>query len=76
MTRAIVFHGSYGCESGCCGHIVELEDEQGNTLEHTFEMDHPYEEDRATFIRRIVTEAFGEEHVADIAWDDCIVVDD
>jgi len=71
VTRAIVYHSSYGCDTGCCGHFVELDDGRG-----LFDFDHPYGEDVQEFVRRLVTDAFGEEHVADIAWDECVVSDD
>lgn len=34
-----VYHSYYGCESGCCGHVVEL-----STGENEFKFIHPYGE--------------------------------
>lgn len=30
-----VYHSSYGCETGCCGHIVEIGDEQDTSFQFT-----------------------------------------
>ena len=27
--RVVVYHEGYGCETGCCGHYVRLDDDQG-----------------------------------------------
>lgn len=81
--RVIVFHSGYGCDTGCCGHVVQLGDKE------SFAFDHPWgvhetrywrgddgdefpEEIRA-FVRELVTEEFGAEHVADIDWSECVV---
>lgn len=67
--KVIVYHADYGCESGCCGHAVELEN--GETR---FEFDHPYGmEDARTYAEDMVRGTFGEEHVADLDWDNCII---
>ena len=39
-----VYHGYYGCETGCCGHIVEITDEDGKSKKQ-FEFSHPYGDD-------------------------------
>lgn len=77
--RVIVYHDRYGCETGCCGHTVEVEGAGSR-----FEFTHPYEaysltgDDRDQELRRfaeeLVRETFGEEHVADLDWDNCYVV--
>jgi hypothetical protein len=82
--RAIVYHSSYGCDTGCCGHVVLLTDavpEPDNRDfppdgDDRFQFEHPHGESIEEFVRSMVTEAFGEEHVADIDWDSCVVVDD
>jgi hypothetical protein len=77
VTRVIVYHSLYGCDTGCCGHIVELDpDGLGKTR---FHFDHPYHEtpeELKQWIKDLVTESFGEEHVADIDWDNCMIVND
>lgn len=73
MARIVVLHQGYGCDTGCCGHVVEVDGEQVGS----FDFGHPAY--RATpdavrdYIRDLVTEQYGAEHVADIDWDNCIV---
>ncbi len=72
--KVIVYHSYYGCETGCCGHTVELEDGTSK-----FYFSHPYSDDALKikeFIKELVTDEFGEEHVSDIDWDNCIISDD
>lgn len=71
MSRVIVSHASYGCETGCCGHIVEVDDERVGE----FVFDHPYGDDPRAFAERLVCEQLGEEHVADLDWENSVVVD-
>jgi hypothetical protein len=72
MTRYIVYHGFYGCDSGCCGHVVETDDE----TRYEFSFVHPYGNDHLEFARDLVRHHFGEEHVADLDWDNCIIEED
>ncbi len=75
MPRVIVLHDGYGCESGCCGHVVEIDDKQIGQ----FDFSHPKNRTPAVirdYIEMIVTEQAGAEHVVDIDWDNCIVSDD
>jgi hypothetical protein len=58
--KVIVYHSYYGCETGCCGHTVELEDGTSQ-----FYFSHPYKEDFKSFAEELVKE-FGEEHVKDL----------
>jgi hypothetical protein len=37
MMRIRVLHAYYGCDTGCCGHIVEVDDEE---LDGSFEFIH------------------------------------
>lgn len=76
--RVIVYHSYYGCETGCCGHTVELDNG-----EEKFEFDHPVgawkdklAETPREFAERLVRETFGEEHVKDLDWDNCVIIDD
>ena len=43
-----VYHDYYGCDTGCCGHTVEIDDGEGK-----FEFDHPYGEDRESFAKAL-----------------------
>ena len=78
--RIIVYHATKGCESGCCGHVIEVElegDESHELRQHEgLELTHPYGEDPRTWAEDLVRERFGEKHVADLDWDGCLVVDD
>lgn len=89
--RVIVYHRSYGCETGCCGHTVERftddvvnadgfdprwDDSASNDGSRNFRFEHPYSADLLGFARRMVTEVYGAEHVADLDWDHCVVTDD
>ena len=69
--RVVVYHTSYGCDTGCCGHVVESDDGQ-----HRFNFIHPYGDDPRKFAEDMVRDEFGDEHVADLDWDSCIVSDD
>lgn len=73
--RVIVYHSSWGCDSGCCGHTVEIE---GGREE--FEFTHPGscgmpKEPRA-FAEEFVRQIFGEKHVADLDWENCVICED
>jgi hypothetical protein len=64
-TKVIVYHGGYGCATGCCGHWVKLADEP-----EQFQWEHPQGgEDPRAFAERLITEEFGEAHVADLDWE-------
>jgi hypothetical protein len=75
MARVVVLHGGYGCDTGCCGHWVEIDGERVGG----FEFAHPASrkpEDIREFVRDLVEQEAGAEHCADIDWENCIVVDD
>lgn len=36
--RIKVLHAYYGCETGCCGHVVEID---GDEIDGSFEFGHP-----------------------------------
>ncbi len=78
--KVLVCHRLYGCETGCCGHVVIMEDESGDEVKRgRFEFGHPdgmTDEAIKEFVRDMVTDSLGEEHVKDIDWDRCEVIDD
>jgi hypothetical protein len=39
---AYIVHDSYGCESGCCGHRLILEDANRHVIESDWTFDHFY----------------------------------
>lgn len=69
--KIIVFHAHVGCETGCCGHVIQQEGDK-----EFFEYEHPYNESNLEFAQRMVRETYGEEHVKDLDWDNSIVSDD
>lgn len=75
--RIVVYHGFYGCETGCCGHFVRLTDDDGEEHEGEFTFTHPLStDDVRTWAEELVRDEFGAEHVADLDWENCLVVDD
>lgn len=52
--KAIVYHRDYGCDTGCCGHYVEIKNENGRTIGGQFEFSHPYDKDYKEFARDLV----------------------
>lgn len=75
MAKVIVYHSEYGCDTGCCGHTVELREEDG-TYDCTFEFAHPYGTDSRTWAEAMVRAEYGEEHVKDLDWDNCVISED
>ncbi len=71
--KVVVYHSTYGCDTGCCGHVVQITTDEGKFEKSKFEFTHPYGKDRREFVKNLVTETFGAEHVADIDWDNVIV---
>lgn len=75
MARVVVYHSGYGCETGCCGHVVSVDDKDVGR----FSFSHPdsnSEADRLAYARELVASELGEEHVADLDWENCQVHDD
>lgn len=76
--KIIVYHSEYGCESGCCGHVIEVtEGEDPRPLEKRvrFHFEHPYGVEAREFAEKLVREEFGQEHIADLDWDNCVISD-
>ena len=65
-----MFHESYGCDTGCCGHVIQVDGD-----DRRFEFDHAYDEDPRKFAERLVREELGDAHVVDLDWEHCIVYD-
>lgn len=79
--KLIVNHGLYGCETGCCGHWFELQEDSGDFLREKFSFHHPYweEGEKEKIIEWAKKEAkllFGEEHTYDLDWDNSVITDD
>lgn len=72
VLKIIVVHSYYGCDTGCCGHVVRFDDQRLD-----FSFSHPQKgESHSDFVKRIVTAHCGAEHVADIDFEKCVVIDD
>ena len=91
MAKVIVYHQFYGCDTGCCGHVVEVFDDEDVAREdfnphldgegRNFEFDHPDygttgDAARLAWAKEFVTAYLGEEHVKDLDWEHCIISDD
>lgn len=83
--KVVVYHTSYGCDTGCCGHVVEVDDKRIGG----FEFMHPWltgrmnPDDPREWAEQLVREACAEdgitnidEHVANLDWDNCIILED
>ena len=74
--RVTVYHGTYGCETGCCGHWLDVEE----TNKAYFVFDHPDSDpsDRAAMVAW-AKEAFQgripDECLESIDWDSATLVD-
>lgn len=76
MAKVIVYHGGYGCQTGCCAHWVEFTDDADQVREKSFLVEHPQDETPQQFAQRLITRAFGAEHVADLDWENSRVMTD
>jgi hypothetical protein len=82
--KIIVGHSEYGCDTGCCGHVVNVELADGEIAPlplgseaWTFTFNHPlYDEDKRKWAEDLVRDSCGADHVRDLAWDECLVLDD
>jgi hypothetical protein len=75
MARIVVLHQRYGCDTGCCGHVVVVDGEQVGD----FDFSHPEgssTEDLQEYARKLVTQNYGEEHVTDIDWTSSMIIYD
>jgi len=81
--KILIVHGSYGCDTGCCGHWVEVKDgpepERIDGGWSDFEFGHPYSKPPAEFrewAEDVLRKRYGEHHVQDLDWENCLVSDD
>lgn len=81
-----VYHREYGCDTGCCGHTIEVTEDNGQHVGFSFNFDHPYlygvedpkerEKIQREFAAKMLKQEFGEEHTADLDWENCLILDD
>ena len=82
MPKVIVSHAWYGCETGCCGHVIDVD----GIRTGEFFFNHPYCSDATPehikdslyreFAEKLVKQVLGEDHVKDLDWENCYIVDD
>lgn len=51
-----VYHALYGCETGCCGHVIEIDNEKVGK----FQFSHPYGDDKKEFAKELAEEVIRE----------------
>lgn len=69
--KIIVCHADYGCDTGCCGHIIEVDGKR----KEGFHFEHPGKDHRE-FAEDLIRREFGDEHVKDLDWENCIITND
>ena len=68
VMKIVVYHEHYGCETGCCGHVIEVNGERRGD----FIFSHPdSREEFRQFAEDLIAEQFGAEHVKDLDWPYC-----
>lgn len=69
-----VMHEGFGCQTGCCGHRVYVDDrDTGESSRFVF--GHAgLGDDLLNYAKQLVRKKFGEEHVADLDWENSCVV--
>lgn len=70
--RIVILHQSYGCDTGCCGHVIAVD---GVARHGDFKFDHPEGEDFETWARKLVELEYPG-HSADLDFASCEIVDD
>jgi hypothetical protein len=79
--KVTVLHRGYGCDTGCCGHVIEV---NGKEQFETFDFVHPFismlgnpnADDSKKWAEDFVRDKLGDAHVADLDWENCEVSDD
>lgn len=73
--KLVVYHASYGCDTGCCGHVIEDVDDEGSKA---FVFSHPrmFNGSHLEWAQQLVAKEYGEEHVKDLDWENCLVSSD
>lgn len=73
--KVIVFHTTYGCDTGCCGHTIMVDGGLENDL-YSFTFDHPddgqdHKEFALEFAKEWAKQNLDENHSWDLDWDNC-----
>ncbi len=72
--KVIVTHAFYGCDTGCCGHAIEIDDRRVDFSFSHFNLEEDKQE-LIDWVRKELTRELGPNHVADIDWENSIIVD-
>lgn len=77
MPKVIVYHRRpEWCDTACCGHVVRVQNDDGTKAEERYTSSHPAFETPREFAEALVKDEFGADHVADLAWEECEIIDD
>jgi aerobic-type carbon monoxide dehydrogenase small subunit (CoxS/CutS family) len=71
VAKILVMHRYFGCDTGCCGHCVEID---GKELPRSFDFAHPYDDDELAFAEKLIRSTMGDEHVKDLDWEHSVVM--
>jgi hypothetical protein len=67
MRTVVVLHELYGCDTGCCGHVVRFSDEDDGPRRFDFShADGQSDEDLKKYAEDLIRQELGEEHVKDL----------
>ena len=70
--KVIVYHTGYGCDTGCCGHAIVIEDGR-----RSFEFEHPLDtKDLREWAEELIEDEFGKNHGLDLDWENCQIIKD
>lgn len=77
VAKAYVHHDFYGCDTGCCGHRVVGEDNNGTIRFSEFDFTHPHDDppDIEAFVKDLVSNHLDLDNIT-IDWGRCEVSDD
>lgn len=75
--KIVIWHAGYGCDTGCCGHWIEVEGHPDPTMNGgRFSFEHPWKETHLEFARQLLIDELGADHTADLDWDNCLISED
>ena len=74
MPRLVVYHEGYGCETGCCGHVIRIGEKVIGEQVGAFDFSHPYDGDFREFAEKMVREAGCDP--ANLDWEACEIKND
>lgn len=75
MAKVIVYHSSYGCDTGCCGHLIELTNDDDIFQSGEFYFNHPWGVDHRAWAEDLIRNELGDDHVKDLDWDNSMVLE-